>query len=57
MLTGKLGPSFPLLSCVIRKPTAKKRHFEIPTPACCGSGALTGDCVAEPVNSARNKHA
>lgn len=57
MLTGKLNPSFPLLSCVIRKPTAKKRHFEMPAPGCCGNGALTGDCVPGPVKSAHNKHA
>lgn len=55
MLTGELDPSFPLLSCVIRKPTAKTRRFEMPTPGRCGNGALTGDCVAGPVKSAHNK--
>lgn len=57
MLTGKLDPSFLLLSCVIRKPTAKTRHFEMPTPGCYGNGTLTGDCVAGPVKSAHNKRA
>lgn len=37
MLRGESGPSFPLLSCVIRKPTAKKIGFEMPTPGFCGS--------------------
>jgi len=41
---GKSGPFSPLLSCVIRKPTAKKIGFEMPAPGCCGSGALTVDC-------------
>lgn len=58
MLTGKFGPLFPLLSCVNRKLTAKKRHFEMPALAgCCGSEALIGDCVALPMKSARNKRA
>lgn len=55
MLAGRLDLSLPLLSGVIRKPTAKKRHFEKPTPGCCG--ALTGNCVAGPVKSAHNKRA
>lgn len=42
---GNSGPSFPLLSCMIRKPTAKKVGFEMPTSGCCGSKALTVDCL------------
>ena len=42
---GKSDSSFPLLSCVIRKPTAKKIGFEMPAPGCCGSGALTVSCL------------
>lgn len=56
-LQGSWIPHSPLLSCVIGKPTAKKRHFEMPPPGCCGSGALTCDCVAGPVKSAHNKRA